>query len=215
MQRDSIIQEGTVVQGSIRHGRRVEVHGYIEGDIAAETLLIGRTGRVFGRVKADNATIDGQIQGNVTIKSLIAINATGSVQGEVRYGQMAMAPGATLSAEVRNVPPALAGDFQLEVARGGTTVVTVRDLAAYDPDDRASDLTFTISGASNGWVANATAPTAALERFSQADIDASRIVFVHDGSPATRAAFEVAVTDKSGASSGAPRTVNVDVQNAP
>lgn len=213
MSRDTIIHEGTVVQGSLRHGRRVEVHGYIEGDVAAENLLVGKSGRIFGRVKADTATIDGHVQGNVAIKSLIAIGATGTVLGEVRYGQMSMVPGGTLSAEVRNVPPDLAGDFQLEVLRGGTSAITVRDLAAIDPDDRPTDLVFAVSAARNGWVAASKTPANALQSFSQADIDAGRIVFVHDGSPGGDAAFDVTVTDKSGATSGAPRTVHVDVQN--
>ena len=212
LQSDTFIPEGTAIQGSVRHGRRVEVNGLIVGDVTAETLIIGSAGRVVGRIKAENAEVDGHVQGNVTVKSLLAIGASGKVIGDVQYGQMSMVPGATLSAEVRNIPPTLAGDFHLEITRGGHVVVTVRDLAAIDPDDRASDLIFMISNPRNGWVARSGDPATAIEHFSQLDIEHSTIIFVHDGTATNAAAFDVAVSDATGASSGVPRTVYVDVK---
>ena len=131
----------------------MEVYGYVEGNVAADTLLIHQSGQCYGTVKTESAEIRGTLQGDVVVKHLISIRDTGSVSGNVQYGALAMEPGGNLTAEVRNVPPAVAGDLDVTVARGQSVRITLEDLHAVDPDDEAKDLIFTVSNARNGFVA--------------------------------------------------------------
>ena len=62
---------------------------------------------------------------------------------------------------------------------------------------------FTVTRPLNGHVARSSAPRAAIEHFTQAELMAGQIVFAHDGASASEAGFEVVVADKSGATSGA------------
>ncbi len=48
--------------------------------------------------------------------------------------------------------------------------------------------------------------------FTQADIEAGRVLFVHDGGDSTSANFDVLVADDSGATSGRAQTVTVHVK---
>ena len=137
-----IVGEDMILKGEVRNCRQMEVYGYVEGDVAAQSLLVHQGGRCFGTVKTDQAEIHGTLQGDVVVKHLINIRSSGSVTGNVQYGQLAMEVGANLSAEVRNVPPAIAGDLDLTVVRGRSVPVTLEDLNAVDPDDDAKDLTF-------------------------------------------------------------------------
>lgn len=207
-----IVQDDTVIKGKIHNCRKIEIFGYVEGELDAENVLVREKGRFFGTVKADNAAIEGEMQGKVFIKNLIDIRATGIVTGNVQYGQMAMENGATLSAEVRNVPPTLAGDFNLAVEKGKSAAVTTWDITAFDPDDDAKDLTYTVSRPVNGFIALKDAPAKPLDRFTQADIEGGKIVFQHDGKDNKKASFDVSVTDAKGGSSGEPQTVTVDVK---
>ena len=100
----------------------------------------------------------------------------------------------------------------LTVYKGRSVTVTVMDLTAVDPDDVAADLIYSVSNARNGIVARVDAPTTAVAAFSQADLEAARIHFRHDGSETAVASFDVIVTDHAGASSGAPKTVAVTVR---
>jgi hypothetical protein len=122
-----------------------------------------------------------------------------------------MQQGGELAADVRNVPPELAGDLNLVVKRGGTVRITTVDLTAFDPDDAADKLTFTVSTPLGGFVALAGAPGAAAASFTQADLMAGNVIFVHDGGDARTASFAVLVTDASGASSGSAQTVTAAV----
>lgn len=207
---DTLIRSGMFIRGSVRNGHHVDVQGYIEGDITAQSLVIHEGGRVFGLVRADNADIRGELQGEAFIKNLITIRGTGVVAGTVQYGQIQMESGGELSANLRNVPPQLSGDLNLLVRKGRAVAITTHDLTAFDPDDHARSLHFRVSNPVNGWIQINGAAVPASE-FTQADLEAGAVAFVHDGSDNMRASFEVVVADAQGATSGAARVVDVAV----
>jgi cytoskeletal protein CcmA (bactofilin family) len=131
-------------KGEIRNGGRIEVFGYIEGDIAGDLLVVQPGGRCFGNVKVESADIHGTLQGEVFVRQLITIRGSGSVNGNIKYGRLAMEIGGNLTAELRNVPPSISGDLDLSVDRGRAVRLTLQDLSALDPDDTAEQLTFTV-----------------------------------------------------------------------
>ncbi|HEY1243427.1 MAG TPA: cadherin-like domain-containing protein [Hyphomicrobiaceae bacterium] len=209
-----IVTEDTVIRGvrELRNCRQLEVFGYLEGDVAAKSVLVHPKGRLFGKLKSDNAEIHGTLQGDVVVKHLIDIRSSGNVSGNIQYGKLALEVGGNLSAEVRNIPPTIAGDLQLEVAKGGSVPITLQDLNALDPDDNAKDLKFAVSNARNGYVVLASAPRRSVTGFTQADLEAGHVAFVHNGRGMEQASFDIVVADRSGATSGAPQTVKVAVR---
>jgi cytoskeletal protein CcmA (bactofilin family) len=210
--REAIIQEDTIIKGKIRNCRQMEIRGFVEGELAAESVLVHQGGSFYGTLKTDQADIAGSVQGELFVKNLISIRSSGSVNGNVRYGQLAMEMGADLSAELRNVPPRLSGDLDISVRRGKSVVITTEDITAIDPDDTAEDLIYTVSNLQNGYVALAAASGISVINFTQADIEAGRVLFVHDGGGSTSANFDVTVADDSGATSGRAQTVTVHVK---
>jgi cytoskeletal protein CcmA (bactofilin family) len=207
-----VIREDTILKGEIRNCQQMEVYGYVEGDVAAGSLVVHPSGQCYGTVKTESAEIRGTLQGDVVVKHLISIRDTGSVSGNVQYGALAMEAGGSLTAEVRNVPPKVAGDLDVTVDRGRAVRITLEDLHAIDPDDDAKDLIFTVSNARNGFVALSGAPGRPAVKFTQADLEGGRVNFAHDGTAAATASFDVVVADHTGATSGRPQTVKVTVR---
>ena len=206
-----VVREDTAIMGEIRNCQRIEIYGYVEGQIAAESILVHQGGRFFGTVKSNSADVHGTMQGDVFVKHLINIRSSGSVSGKVQYGQLALEAGGSLSAEVRNVPPTIGGDLGLTVDRGRTVTITLEDLRAIDPDDTATDLVFSVSNAKNGFVSLSRTPAEPVTRFSQADLQNGTVIFRHDGTQSRKASFDVVVADHAGATSGNARTVQVSV----
>lgn len=209
--RDALIQGDTIIKGTILNAGAIDIYGYVEGNIAAQDLRVHEGGRMAGKLKADTAEVRGTLQGEAVVKRLIKITSTGVVEGDIRYGSISLEAGGDLSAELRNIPPEIAGDLELVVSRGQSVVVTVMDLMAIDPDHGADALTFTVTSPTGGWVAMSDAPREAVTSFKQTDIEAGRVLFVHDGSAGHRASFDVVVVDGAGAASGAAQTVKVAV----
>lgn len=208
----TIIDAATTLTGQIEGGELIEVYGKLEGELAATHVIVHHGGSIIGTVNAKNAHIHGVMQGEVTVSDLMDIGPTGAVSGKVTYGALAMAQGGELEASVHNVPPTLTGDLDLSVVRGRSVAITTKDLNAVDPDDAASDLTFSISNAANGWLARTSETTKPIQSFTKADLLANRIAFVHDGAAAATAGFAVKVTDAQGATSGRPAHIQITVQ---
>lgn len=209
--RTMVVTADTTVTASIRNCRRLEIFGYVDGDVIADELVVQDGGQLYGTIRAGSADIRGTVQGDVRVKNLIAIRSSGSVTGNVQYGSMTLEDGGNLAAEVRNVPPRLVGDFSITVPRGKSVRVTTLDVAAIDPDNAPEQLAYTVSGETGGHVAFTETPSERIATFSQADLNRNRVVFAHDGGPARGAHFDVVVTDSDGATSGRPRTVDVVV----
>ena len=208
----TVIQEDTKIKGEIRNGKRIELHGYVEGEVIAEQVNIHPSGRLYGTLRTHNVDVHGTVQGEAYIKDLCQIHSSGAVSGNLEYGQLAMEAGGDLSADLQNVAPEIGGDLDVSVSRGKAVTITTADLSAFDPDDAAKDLTFNISKPVNGFVALSSAPKSAVTRFTQVDLESGHVLFVHDGSQSGEGAFEVVVSDAEGATSGEPQTLQVAVK---
>ena len=206
-----VLMDDAILKGEVHNGREVRIYGYVEGSIATAVLVVHEGGRCYGTFRADSADIAGAVQGDIFVKNLINIQPTGDVAGNVHYGHLAMQHGASLSADVHNVPPTIAGDLNVSVHRGGSVVVTTTDLTALDPDDTPDHLIYRITNVRNGYLALAGRPTAPVAGFTQAELLAGQVMFVHDGTSAAAASFEAVVADHAGATSGAAKTVSVAV----
>ena len=64
-----IIGEGAVLKGDVKSGRRVEIWGYVEGGVTASEVVVQEGGKLFGKIKSDNAEIHGTLQGDVRVRS--------------------------------------------------------------------------------------------------------------------------------------------------
>ncbi len=106
-----------------------------------------------------------------------------------------------------NNAPQITGDAALSVESGAAVVLTTADLSASDDQDDDAALVFEVSGLSNGSV---QVEGAAVSSFTQAQLAAGAVSFVHDGSATTSAGFDVTVTDSDGAGSG-PFQIDVAV----
>lgn len=206
-----VIGADAVLTGDVKGAKAVEIYGVVDGGVAAGDVIVRQGGKLNGWIKSDTSTVEGTLKGDVRVQQLITIRSTGSVEGNVKYGRLAMDEGAELTASVRNVPPSIGGDLDVTVKRGRTVKITPADLKAIDPDDAPDALTFKVSNVTGGMITQSGAPGLAADTFTQADLNAGRVYFAHDGSNAERASFEVVVSDDDGATSGAAQTVNVAV----
>lgn len=207
-----IIREDTFLKGGIRNAARIEVFGYVEGEVAGGHLVVQPGGRCFGKVNVEHADVRGTLQGDIMVRQLISIRDSGEVIGNVKYGKLAMEMGGQLTAEMRNIPPSISGDLDLSVDKGQAVRITLQDLSALDPDDTADHLTFTVSQVRNGFVVLSTDPVSPVGSFTQADLERGSVLFRHDGTNDPRASFAIVVADRAGATSGAAQTVNVAVR---
>ena len=84
----TIIEQDTSIKGKIRDCEHIEIRGYIEGDLVADTVLIHEGGRFYGKLESQSVVVHGTIQGNVKVKELMDIRSSAEVNGNIRYGRL-------------------------------------------------------------------------------------------------------------------------------
>ncbi|NXA14694.1 CSPG4 protein, partial [Sapayoa aenigma] len=77
--------------------------------------------------------------------------------------------------------PRLKVNAGLQVREGATAVISAHILSAEDEDSLAEEVTYSIQPPVNGKVVLRSAPSTEVQRFTQAQIDNSLILFVHQG----------------------------------
>ncbi len=95
-----VVGKGTRIHGSISDCRILDVHGVVEADVIAETLIVRDSGGIRGTVEVDNAEIRGVVEGSLTVYEHLEVAATGNISGQSSFQTLAVATGATLAGTV-------------------------------------------------------------------------------------------------------------------
>ena len=95
-----IIGEGATIKGEIVEENEIKVHGNIEGDITCKDLIVGKTGSIKGKIKADNLYVEGSVEGEIHVKELLKLMSSSYVSGKITYGSIQINEGGKLVGEI-------------------------------------------------------------------------------------------------------------------
>jgi VCBS repeat-containing protein len=109
-----------------------------------------------------------------------------------------------------NTAPVLATNTGTTVNEGQPVTLSNTSLSVTDPDNTASQITYTINTPpANGQILLNGTPLAGGGTFTQDDIDNGRVTYKHDGSETTSDTFNVTASDTGGLTTGG--TINVPI----
>ena len=85
---DSTITGELAIQGTVR------VDGSIEGDIRADWVIVGETGRIRGNIQARMMVVGGRIDGNIDASELVELKDKAQIFGEISTAKLTVTEGA-------------------------------------------------------------------------------------------------------------------------
>jgi cytoskeletal protein CcmA (bactofilin family) len=95
--KESLIAADISIEGKIEGGGSIRVAGKFKGDVNVQGDLIIESGaKLTGSVRADKVTIIGELEGNVEEATLIDLQQTAVVTGDLKSGSLTVASGARL-----------------------------------------------------------------------------------------------------------------------
>jgi cytoskeletal protein CcmA (bactofilin family) len=102
---NTLIGEGTVMQGEIRFTEGLRIDGEVIGNITAvgdkrTMLVISEKAKVTGRVRAGHVIINGLVTGPVESEDLLELQPKARIVGDVKYQALEMHQGATIDGEL-------------------------------------------------------------------------------------------------------------------
>jgi cytoskeletal protein CcmA (bactofilin family) len=92
---------GTSFHGRLTFEGVVRVDGEFEGDIVSSgVLVVGREGRVSGRLALGQLRCDGLVTADVTAAARVVVHASGRIVGTVRSPSLVVEEGGRIDGEV-------------------------------------------------------------------------------------------------------------------
>jgi cytoskeletal protein CcmA (bactofilin family) len=95
-----VIGAGVTFQGNISNAVNVSVFGTLNGQIETQNLFTGTESRITGKVKASNATIQGQVDEEISIQELLHLESTAVVNGNLTVGALSAKVGSRINGTI-------------------------------------------------------------------------------------------------------------------
>ncbi len=86
-QSPTIIGAGCRLTGNIKTDHTVQIHGDITGDITADIVIIGRGGRVNGRINANELFLHGTLDGPASV-NIANVFSNAQMRGVLEYNTL-------------------------------------------------------------------------------------------------------------------------------
>ena len=95
MDYEVIISQNTAINGNISINGCTRIDGVIDGTLAVDSdLFICESGNIRATVYAKNATISGQVTGNISCKERLELTSNAKVFGDIKCTTLIIAEGA-------------------------------------------------------------------------------------------------------------------------
>lgn len=89
----SVLAADLVVTGVVASEGTIELHGTVDGELAAATLIIGNEGRMKGKVQAGQVDLRGEMEGAV-VCSAMTLRAAARLHADVESPRLVIESGA-------------------------------------------------------------------------------------------------------------------------
>lgn len=101
----SVLASDLIITGVVASEGSVELHGLIEGELAASVLTVGANGTMKGRVQADMVDVHGRIEGAVHC-AILTLHETARLQADVQSPRLIIENGAEVEGSFSRPAPA-------------------------------------------------------------------------------------------------------------
>lgn len=90
-----VVAQGTKIEGQFHSVESVRLDGTLIGDVKCDKkLVLGKTGRIEGKVVSTDAVIMGAIVGELLVTGSLHLNGTANIEGDITAKKMTMDEGA-------------------------------------------------------------------------------------------------------------------------
>jgi cytoskeletal protein CcmA (bactofilin family) len=114
----SILSADLYIVGNIETNGDVHVEGRLDGNVNCQTLTLGCSGHIKGRVDCENAKIHGNLVGSLAANN-VELMETAMVVGDVRHEKLRVETGATINGFYKNTDSAKLADRKVKALSGG------------------------------------------------------------------------------------------------
>jgi cytoskeletal protein CcmA (bactofilin family) len=91
---ETVVGAGSAIKGEMVAQGTVRIDGTVEGDIRADWVIVGETGRIRGNVRARAMVVGGRVEGNIDAAEIVELKNKAQVCGEICTAKLTVSEGA-------------------------------------------------------------------------------------------------------------------------
>jgi cytoskeletal protein CcmA (bactofilin family) len=114
-----VIGNGVTFKGTLNVPKKATIYGTVDGELTAEEIFIGQSGKITGKVTAGSIEVEGEMHQVIHCRDHLHIRATGKVSGKLEYSQIQIERGGEFRGEMQQVgaPPVYPGGINPAAAK--------------------------------------------------------------------------------------------------
>ncbi|MDA0194759.1 MAG: polymer-forming cytoskeletal protein [Bacteroidetes bacterium] len=94
----NIIGKGTIVNGDLETFGNIRIEGKMIGNLKTKSkLIIGHSSEIGGNVVAQNADVEGTINGNIEVSEILCLKTTAVINGDISTNKLIVESGAVFN----------------------------------------------------------------------------------------------------------------------
>lgn len=95
-EKPSIISEGAFLKGEMQFNGQIFLDGTFEGELKAERVTVGKSGKFTGLIEAKSIIVFGEIKGDVFCDHL-SLNEGSMINGKIQYESIKIEKGSSIT----------------------------------------------------------------------------------------------------------------------
>ena len=98
---ETMIGDGTRIVGQVSVKGTIRIDGIVEGDLHADWVVVGETGKIVGNTRSRGMVVGGSVKGNIEAAETVELSAKASMAGEIRAPKLVVSEGAVFDGHSR------------------------------------------------------------------------------------------------------------------
>lgn len=98
---ETIVGGDTRIAGEVSVKGTIRVDGIVEGDIQADWVVVGETGKILGNTRTRGMVIGGSVEGNIEATGTVELREKATMFGEIHAPKLAISEGAVFDGLAR------------------------------------------------------------------------------------------------------------------
>jgi len=98
---ETIVGNDTRIAGKVSVKGTIRIDGTVEGDVQADWVVVGETGKILGNIRARGMVVGGSVEGNIEATETVELREKATMVGEIHAPKLAISEGAVFDGRAR------------------------------------------------------------------------------------------------------------------
>jgi len=98
---ETIVGNDTHIAGKVSVKGTIRIDGIVEGDVQADWVVVGVSGKILGNTRARGMVVGGSVEGNIEATETVELKEKATMVGEIHAPKLAISEGAVFDGRAR------------------------------------------------------------------------------------------------------------------